>query len=161
MSQLQRQVAAFHRLHNVPIVLAGPAVPEDEKIIRLRASLIAEELFEVMKAFFGDRQELHIAKKLVGDAIATKIPRVSLPELADGFADLDYVVEGSRLAFGIDGDPVAAEVHRANMEKVGGQVRSDGKILKPKQWTPPDIERVLREQGDSLRRVLSDDSGSA
>ena len=61
--------------------------------------------------------------------------------------DLDYVVEGTRLEFEIDGGPIAVEVHRSNMAKVGGPVREDGKRLKPPGWTPPDIAGELRKQG--------------
>jgi hypothetical protein len=73
--------------------------------------------------------------------------RVDMVELADGFADLDYVVEGARLEFGIHGQEIADEVQRANMAKVGGPIREDGKRLKPAGWKPPDIAGVLRAQG--------------
>jgi hypothetical protein len=33
------------------------------------------------------------------------------------------------------------------MAKVGGALDANGKFRKPPGWTPPDIERVLREQG--------------
>jgi len=31
------------------------------------------------------------------------------------------------------------EVHRSNMAKLGGSKRTDGKILKPPTWTPPNL----------------------
>lgn len=37
------------------------------------------------------------------------------------------------------------EVHRSNLEKADGPVRSDGKRLKPPGWTPPDLRRVYVE----------------
>jgi predicted HAD superfamily Cof-like phosphohydrolase len=47
---------------------------------------------------------------------------------------------------GIDLGPFFAEIHRTNMEKAGGPVRpSDGKILKPPGWKPPDIVGMLAE----------------
>jgi predicted HAD superfamily Cof-like phosphohydrolase len=52
------------------------------------------------------------------------------------------VVEGARLELGIDGAPIAA-VHEANMKKVSGEVRADGKRLKPPGWKPPDINLEL------------------
>lgn len=39
------------------------------------------------------------------------------------------------------------EVSRSNMAKVGGPIRADGKQLKPKGWTPPDLRRILVQQG--------------
>lgn len=51
---------------------------------------------------------------------------------------------------GVDAMPVFAEVHLANMRKLGPDglpiKREDGKVLKPEGWTPPDIQRVLDEQ---------------
>ena len=73
--------------------------------------------------------------------------KVDLPALVDGLADLDYVVEGTRIEFGVNGTPVADEVHAANMRKADGPVDEHGKKRKPPGWVGPDIERVLREQG--------------
>ena len=71
----------------------------------------------------------------------------NLVELVDALADLDYVVEGTRIEFGINGKPIADAVHAANMAKVGGGIRGDGKINKPEGWQPPDIAGELRKQG--------------
>ena len=69
-----------------------------------------------------------------------------MSEFADGLADMEYVCEGSFLAFGIHSGPIHAEVQRSNMAKVGGQRREDGKILKPVGWTPPDIAGEIEKQ---------------
>ena len=74
-------------------------------------------------------------------------PPAGIPAFADALADLDYVIEGTRLEFGIDGWPIAQAVHKSNMAKVGSKVREDGKILKGPDWTPPDIAGELRKQG--------------
>lgn len=145
---LQEQVIAFHMAVEQPI--AGlPSVPADDRV-RLRARLITEEYFEAMTAIFGLGPHQKWIDRAV-DAMERVIDHaplnVDLPLLADGLADLDYVVEGTRLEFGIDGGPIAAEVHRANMAKVGGPMAPDGKRLKPPGWTPPDIERELLKQG--------------
>ena len=49
------------------------------------------------------------------------------------------------LEFGIPIERVWDEVHRSNMQKIGGATREDGKILKPDGWTPPNIARALSE----------------
>ena len=90
--------------------------------------------------------ELGLAKRLIVRLIGECHVNVKMADLADGLADIDYVVEGTRLEFGIDGDAIAEEVHRANMAKAGGPIAPNGKRLKPPGWTPPDIEGELRKQ---------------
>jgi len=146
MKTLREQLIEFHTLVGQP-VLTTPQVP-DEKRVRLRAALIAEEFFETLEAMFDfpDR-DFGRAKESVELLIVHGKVVVDLPELADGLADLDYVIEGTRLEFGIDGAPIAAEVHKTNMAKKAGPVGPNGKIQKPTGWTPPDIEGILRAQG--------------
>lgn len=140
---LRRQVSEFHRAFDIA-VRSQPVIPGDDEI-RLRLRLIAEEFFETLSAVIGSQfMSEH-------EAVMTKINewviRLDFPEFIDGLADLDYVIEGTRLSFGVNGGPIAAEVHRANMAKAGGEKRADGKIMKPVDWTPPDIERELKIQG--------------
>ncbi|MFE9132099.1 MazG nucleotide pyrophosphohydrolase domain-containing protein [Streptomyces sp. NPDC007148] len=74
-----------------------------------------------------------------------------LDRLAHELADLVYVVYGTALVYGIDLDAVIAEIHRANMTKIGpnGTVsrRADGKVLKGDHYRAPDVTAILREQG--------------
>lgn len=50
----------------------------------------------------------------------------------------------------VDAMHVFAEVHLANMRKLGPDglplKREDGKVMKPVGWTPPEIKRVLADQ---------------
>ena len=48
--------------------------------------------------------------------------------------------------YGIDIRPIWDEVHRTNMAKEGGGSRTDGKIMKPAGWQPPDIAGLLARQ---------------
>ncbi len=153
---LRDQVREFHLAMNVPADATKPTIISNERV-RLRAALIAEEFAETMAAMFdldsdhpdgpgsfgGVQRLLARLQYMVENAPV----RVDLVELADGLADLDYVVEGTRLEMGIDGAPIAAEVHRANMSKAGGPVATNGKRLKPPGWTPPDIVGELKRQG--------------
>ncbi|MFR9788629.1 MazG nucleotide pyrophosphohydrolase domain-containing protein [Streptomyces sp. MB22_4] len=74
-----------------------------------------------------------------------------LDKLAHELADVVYVAYGTALVHGIDLDEVIAEIHRANMSKLGpgGQVsrRADGKVLKGEHYRAPDVSSVLRRQG--------------
>ena len=100
-----------------------PSIPE-RRVQALKMALVVEEFLELEHAVDAD----------------------DLAGIADACADLIYVVVGQALAYGIDLRPVWAAVQQANMAKIGGHRRADGKVLKPKGWTPPDIARVLREQ---------------
>jgi predicted HAD superfamily Cof-like phosphohydrolase len=154
MSKLSEQVRQFHVAMDCPTAAKPTLIPEER--VRLRAALIAEEFFETMEALFAEPEvpvfncpSMKALKAATFQSIgASKVNvYINMIELADGMADLDYVVEGTRLEFGIDGDPIAAEVHRANMAKAGGPISPTGKRLKPTGWTPPDIEGKLKKQG--------------
>ena len=74
-----------------------------------------------------------------------------LDRLAHELADVVYVAYGTALVHGIDLDAVIAEIHRANMTKLGpdGTVarRADGKVLKGDHYRAPDVSEILRRQG--------------
>jgi len=146
MTTLRDQVREFHLAMNVPVDAPKPTVIPDVRV-RLRCALIAEEFFETLEAMMSTNYRIRALRGDLMAFIASGHVDVSIPELADGLADLDYVVEGTRLEFGIDGAPIAAEVHRTNMAKVGGPVAPNGKRLKPPGWTPPDIAGELKRQG--------------
>ena len=123
-----------------------PSVPPDDRL-KLRLKLIAEEFLELLEA---SGYSTTISD---GDGLMDTVEygggfrKHNLVKMADALADLDYVIEGMRLECGIDGEPIATEVNRSNMAKVGATQREDGKILKPPGWTPPDIAGELRKQG--------------
>lgn len=170
MRTLREQVLEFHSAFDHPSRETPGQITDDR--VRFRVRLIAEEFFEVLEACFTDEVVcssdlghdlstgvcpscgntnhtlgLNSLREGVHELIAKSTVRVDLSELVDGLANLDYVVEGTRLEFGVDGAPIAVEVHRANMTKRGGGKRADGKTTKPEGWKPPDIEGELRKQG--------------
>ena len=71
----------------------------------------------------------------------------NITEIADGIADLIYVLLGTAIEYGININPIWDEVQRTNMLKEGGGIRPDGKILKPEGWLSPDIAGILKQQG--------------
>lgn len=117
---MQEQIQEFHRKFGHPIGTT-PKFSRPE----LRVKLIKEETKEICEALEA------------GDMIG----------VADGIADLLYVAIGTAVEMGIDIEPIFNEVHRANMAKVGGATRADGKTLKPPGWTPPWIAEELEKQG--------------
>jgi predicted HAD superfamily Cof-like phosphohydrolase len=140
-------VTDFHVAIGAP-VHHTPHVPSDARV-RLRLRLIAEEFLELLEACLDipDEEAWNEFAQVTLDAAKVFPVRVDLPEAVDALADLDYVIEGTRLEFGVDGELVHVEVHAANMRKLGGPVDEHGKQRKPDGWTPPDIRRVLLEQG--------------
>jgi len=91
---------------------------------QLRKSLIEEEHLELQNALVSG----------------------NLAEVADASADLIYVVLGTLISFGIELRPIWNEVQHANMLKAGGPKREDGKVLKPKDWKHPDIQKLIEDQ---------------
>lgn len=89
------QVAEFHKTFKHPIK-DTPAIPAKERA-DLRVSLLAEELDELKQAIADN----------------------NLVEIADALCDLQYVLSGAILEFGL-GDKFKTlfdEVHRSNMSK--------------------------------------------
>lgn len=89
------QVAEFHNTFKHP-VLPEPAIPSKERC-QLRISLLAEELKELQQAVDDN----------------------NLVEVADALCDLQYVLSGAILEFGLAEKFKALfdEVHRSNMSK--------------------------------------------
>lgn len=148
---LARRVRAFHERFGHPVEHT-PRVPSEEQV-RFRLRLIAEEFFELLRSALdvdGD-QYFDAYEEGVRGAINGRYPyqlspvKVDLVELADALADLSYVIEGTAATCGIDMRPIVAEVYASNMAKDPNG--PDGKPTKPEGWSPPDIRRVLIEQG--------------
>lgn len=76
---------------------------------------------------------------------------ISFGTLVHKLIDLLYVTYGALVAFGVEPDEVLAEVHRANMQKVSGLRRADGKQLRPKDWQPADVASVIVVQKQRQR----------
>jgi len=116
----QRDVAEFHRLNHLSI---GDVDQIELRNNQLRSELIAEEANETVLALNAN------------DLIGT----------IDGLCDLIYVAYGTAIEAGIDLEPFWEEVHRSNLSKLGGELRADGKQLKPAGYSAPDLEAVLAE----------------
>ena len=73
----------------------------------------------------------------------------NLVAIADGCADLSVVTIGTLVACGIPDRDLLWEVDVNNLKKFapGLTIREDGKLIRPPDHPPPDIERVLREAG--------------
>lgn len=121
-------------------VQPSPTIP-DYRHRLLRLTLLLEEL-----------QEFAIASGFKIEA--TIIETGGAPDLidaADALGDLDVVLCGSFLTWGMPQQPIAEEIFRSNMSKLDHNgnplYREDGKFLKGPNYSPPDIAAVLRKFG--------------
>ena len=120
-------VRQFHEVFGHPVADEPGLIPDERAW--LRYDLIAEELSELF------------------DAILTK----DMVKIADALADLEYVVHGAALEWGIPLEDAVRNVHVSNMSKLGADgkpiYRSDGKIMKGPNFEEPDLEGVLINAG--------------
>ena len=123
-------VREFHRAMGHPIDREP-----DASIIRLRRILIREETDELSEELSRAAEQLASRGKL-DDAIKENI----LKEMAD----LQYVLSGLAVAFGLPIESAFNRVHKSNMSKLGPNglplYRSDGKIQKGENYQPPDMK---------------------
>lgn len=127
--------------------LARPGIPSDNTV-RFRIRLIGEEFCELLESTFSDVAAVQQIRMCLRWFDEHSQIHVNLPDFADALGDIDYVVEGARVCFGIDGRPIARAIHDANMAKQNGPRRaSDGKRMKPEGWKPADVTGLLRAQG--------------
>ena len=125
------QVQEFHETYGLPV--------RDEPDLsckqtnELRINLIAEELEELQQAIKDN------------DAV----------EVLDALIDLQYVLDGAFLSFGLQDVKEAAfnEVHRSNMSKLGEDGKpivreGDGKILKGPNYFKPDMTQFVKTKAD-------------
>jgi predicted HAD superfamily Cof-like phosphohydrolase len=124
-------VRRFHESFGLP-VSPSPTLDVPAELLELRRALLQEELEELTDALSQ------------GDIVS----------VADALGDVVYVVYGTAVTLGVDLDAVVAEVHRANMSKLGPNgepmCRADGKVLKGPDYQPPDIAAALGFYGPSI-----------
>ena len=117
-------VREFHLAFGVEAPEA-PTAHVDDALRTSRKALMEEELHELV------------------DAMAAE----DLLEIADGLADLLYVVFGTGVAYGIPIDEIFEEVHSSNMSKLGADgkpiIGENGKRLRGPRYRPPNISPLL------------------
>lgn len=158
-------VASFHAAFDHPIS-AVPTVPSvDTRLLRFR--LILEELMEFGRAIgvkrlagIPDEEFQQLVKDQLKLISIDETAPVDLIEAADALGDIDYVVQGSNLVFGFPAEAIIAEIHSANMSKLGEDGRpikdAYGKIVKGPNTRKPDIGRLLQAHGSELRPAEED-----
>ena len=120
------QVQEFHEAFDLPVEDHQTTGSEQTK--KLRMNLLQEELDELKDALEND----------------------DLQETLDALIDLQYVLDGAFLSFGLQNVKNAAfeEVHRSNMSKLGADGKpirrpEDGKVLKGPDYFKPDLAQFV------------------
>lgn len=115
----------FHEAFDLKMSNSPDTLYVDQRTEMLRVKLMISELSELV------------------DAMANE----DLVEIADGIADLLYVVIGTGITYGIPMKKVFDQVHANNMTKVGpdGYAIKDasGKVQKPDDYKPVDLSWIL------------------
>lgn len=125
MNKILQDVKEFHQTFGAP-VLDSPQIPSQDRC-ELRIKLIEEEFNELKQAIKDN----------------------DIVSVADAVTDLQYVINGLVLEFGLQNviDACHEEVHSSNMSKLGEDgkpvLREDGKITKGPNFRPPDLHKII------------------
>lgn len=146
----------FYRAFSQHIPQAGTTASLSEKVIpedrvHLKMALIAEEFSELVEAVYGKKSAQTI-RHAFSEAVKQDEYNRDVVEAADATADMRVVLDGFDIEAAIPTEAVMAEVYASNMSKLdsnGKPIISDGskaplgKILKSRNYFPPNVERVL------------------
>jgi predicted HAD superfamily Cof-like phosphohydrolase len=129
-----------------------------------------------LKLIGEEWEELQDAVADVPVPVNTPIPpeekRKIMAAVADAIGDLLYVVTWNGLAWGFPMPEIMEEIQRANMAKFGPGSWKDetGKVRKPPDWQPPNIEQFMERTGpefsaesqeliDTLKKIKEEHNG--
>ena len=123
------QVQEFHETYGLPV--ENEQTTGNEQTKDLRINLLQEELDELKEALQND----------------------DMIETLDALIDLQYVLDGAFLSFGMQDVKMEAfnEVHRSNMSKLGEDGKpirreSDGKVMKGPNYFKPDMAQFITDK---------------
>lgn len=121
------QVQEFHETYGLPVNAEPTLTCAQTK--ELRINLLQEELNELKEALDNDDPQ----------------------ETLDALIDLQYVLDGAFLSFGMAAVKELAfdEVHRSNMSKLGADGKpirreGDGKVMKGPNYFAPDLGQFVK-----------------
>lgn len=140
------------------VVPSWPCVPSDD-VLMLRAKLIMEEALETIQAMGIDLEVRYTGVGAGGEIPVNKTSLrfkhnqtrlLDLIGVADGCADISVVTIGTLSAFGMQDNPILKAVDESNLAKFRGDAHrcpETGKWVKPSDWQPPNLLKVLIDQG--------------
>ena len=121
------QVQEFHDTYGLPVEAEQTCGNAQTKLLRI--NLLQEELNELKEALGND----------------------DMVETLDALIDLQYVLDGAFLSFGMQDVKGVAfdEVHRSNMSKLGEDGKpihreGDGKVMKGPNYFKPNLAQFIK-----------------
>ena len=118
---------------------------DDLDVLRLRMSLLREELREVEEEA-GNIEDVIYQGVIEGEVSQEDLKRVKAALLKE-LCDLQYVLSGFVVTFGLHFDEAFKRVHESNMSKLGPDgkpiYREDGKVLKGPNYKKPDLSDLV------------------
>jgi len=121
------QVQEFHETYGLPVETEQTTGSEQTKALRI--NLLQEELDELKEALEND----------------------DMLETLDALIDLQYVLDGAFLSFGLQKvkNEAFEAVHRSNMSKLGEDGKpirreGDGKVMKGPNYFKPDLAQFIQ-----------------
>lgn len=135
-----------------------PELPEEptEEVRALRARLLLEECLETIHKGLGVRVTFHNEPRpselLTGDMRDYKfhpVNKFNMVETVDGCCDLKVVTTGTLIACGMPDHCFQQVVDYNNLAKFGPghTIDAGGKLIKPPDHKPPDLEPLLEQLG--------------
>jgi len=131
-----------------------PLDPEDRrdlKFLAVRIQEAAEAAHSFAEQTPTSARHAFLRVQLMAEELAEVVDAMSnydITEVAHELADLEYVVQGTVLAFGFDTthEDCVAEIHRANMSKLenGKPLTNEaGRVVKGKDFRPACVRDIL------------------
>lgn len=131
----------------------GPSSMNKDEVLFL-SKMMLDEIMEFMVTVIPSNEYKSAINKMVSEAEPLEFKELSEDELCaeqgDALVDSYYYSLNAAAKKGINLSKIFQVVHGANMDKrdkKSGEFlkRSDGKIIKPEGWSPPDIVKVIKD----------------
>ena len=135
MSKHEDIVEQFHKAMNLPI-----NVPFNADLLTLRKRLLQEEIEELFVEL-----DSAIALTQKGEAV----PQELFENICKETSDVQYVLSGLSVSFGIPIEQAFELTHESNMSRLGPDgkpvYREDGKITKGPNYHKPDLHSLRQK----------------
>lgn len=133
MNNYERKVRDFHLAFDI-----GVDMPITSDLLAFRKKLIGEEVEELYAEIDKARAEIDAGGSITRETLAAMMKEL---------ADVQYILSGMVVTFGMPADRVFERVHQSNMSKLGHDGkpvrRDDGKVMKGPNYHPPTLDDLI------------------